>query len=81
MTGISHLPVLAMLNRSSVQASGSAGCFACGATFAPSEVSSYTDAGRTCVCPRCGNDCVIGDQSGFPISEKSLADARKAIFG
>ena len=79
--GLSQVAFLAMNNRSDVERSSHSGCFHCGKTFPSSEVAQHTDAGKTCICPKCGQDCVLGEASGFPINEKSLLDAKKYLFG
>ncbi len=53
------------------------GCFYCCQTFAPSEITEWTDEGQdgegvTALCPKCDVDSVIGDKSGFPITEEFL---------
>lgn len=55
------------------------GCFYCLAIFAPDEISDWledgfgiSDAGVTALCPHCGIDSVIGDRSGFPVTEEFL---------
>lgn len=54
------------------------GCFYCCATFPPSEILDWIDAdlngvGQTALCPKCGIDSVIGDKSGFDVSDRFLA--------
>ena len=68
------------------------GCFYCGATYSPGEITDWTDwpdgtpegfeaeYGETALCPRCGIDSVIGSASGFPISEDFLASMRVRWF-
>jgi hypothetical protein len=65
-------------HRAEVASSNLCGCFYCCATFLPGEILDWVDEdpqgqGRTALCPRCGIDSVIGDQSGFPISEEFLS--------
>lgn len=66
-------------NQSEIEASRLCGCFRCMQIFPPSEiiawggldVSDFEDpdaaAQGTALCPRCGSESVIGDQSGYPI--------------
>ena len=81
MISASHLPSVAFKNKSMVEQSGKAGCFRCCKVFGPKEVAHHTDGGQTCVCPNCGHDCVVGDASGFEVSEENLQKASKVIFG
>jgi len=58
-----------------VLASGSCGCFHCGAVFPPAEIEDWIDAVAeedTPLCPKCGIDSVIGDMSGFPVTQEFL---------
>lgn len=72
------MPKFAMKNRQEVENSTLAGCFYCCATFDPKEVKEYTDNDKTCICPKCGIDAVVGNM-GIPdeINEEKL---RKAQF-
>jgi hypothetical protein len=54
------------------------GCFYCCSTFSPTAILDWVDEGldglgQTALCPKCGIDSVIGDKSGFEISERFLA--------
>ena len=45
--------------------------------FPPAEILDWVDEdetgmGQTALCPKCGTDSVIGDRSGFPITEEFL---------
>ena len=59
---------------------GSEACayFGCLATFPPSAVEQWTDAGKgrskgdTALCPRCGVDSLIGSESGYPVTQEFL---------
>ena len=51
------------------------GCFYCAKVFKPSEIVDRTvePTGKdTAICPYCGIDSVIGDSSGYPITEEFL---------
>jgi len=49
------------------------GCFHCLAIFSPSEIEQWVlDISGTAICPRCGIDSVIGESSGYPITEGFL---------
>lgn len=79
--GLSQLPSLAFKNKSLVQGSKSVGCYHCGKVFEPKEVTLYTDGDQTCLCPHCGVDSLIGDMTGFPVTESSMQDAHSYLFG
>jgi hypothetical protein len=75
-------------HRAEIVGSAVCGCFYCCATFAPKAIKAWVDEsaeeggqGRTALCPKCGIDSVIGDQSGFPISRDFLAKMRRHWFG
>jgi hypothetical protein len=79
--GLHQLPHLAFKNKGLVQGSKLAGCYHCGKTFESKEIKDFTDNGQTCLCPSCGIDSIVGDMSGFPITETSMQDAHKYLFG
>jgi hypothetical protein len=72
-------------HREEVMASGFCGCFCCCSIFRPSEIQAWADRlrgkGRTALCPKCGNDSVLGDKSGYPIAKEPLAKMRDYWFG
>ena len=59
-------------HRVELEASVVAGCFYCCEVFAPSEIDDWVDGGDCALCPRCGIDSVIGDASGFAVSDKKF---------
>src|SRR5215470_5782451 len=61
--------------------SGLCGCFGCLDVFEFKHVREWTDGGLTALCPSCGIDSVIGDASGFPITEEFLAAMEARWFG
>lgn len=63
----------------------SSGCFYCCSTFEPSLIEKWVDEdaageGQTALCPHCGIDSVIGDQSGWEISVEFLRTMRQYWF-
>ena len=60
-------------HREEILRSALCGCFYCRKTFAPAEIEDWVDwvadERATALCPRCGIDSVIGDASGYPITE------------
>jgi len=87
----SHERVLAahkrsIRHRNEIELSKVCGCFYCGYIFAPNEVSEWIDKngkgiGQTAMCPKCGIDSVIGDNSGFPITKEFLSAMCSHCFG
>jgi len=69
------------LNLTEVLASELCGCFYCGSLFKPAKIKEWVDAGQTAVCPRCGIDAVIGDDSGVSLSPEFLAKMEEYWFG
>ena len=57
------------------------GCFYCMRIFPSTEITQWVaDPGGTAVCPYCGVDSVIGESSGYPITEEFLAKMYKHWF-
>jgi hypothetical protein len=56
------------------------GCFHCMKIFHPTEIIEWCDNGQTAICPHCGIDAVIGESSGFPITEPFLGEMHKEWF-
>lgn len=62
------------------------GCFYCFAIFDPVEIEEWIvednpcDSQGTAICPYCGIDSVIGESSGFPLTEEFLKKMRDYWF-
>ena len=59
-------------HRDEILKSKSCGCFDCLSIFQPSDIKEWTDSQETALCPKCGIDSVIGDESGYPITKEFL---------
>lgn len=63
------------------------GCFYCEKIFHPAQITDWIvidndcDALGTARCPYCGIDAVIGESSGFPITEEFLSGMHHRWFG
>ncbi len=70
-------------NRAEVQASECCGCFHCGATCAARAVDQWYTARHesSALCPECGIDAVLGDASGYPLTEAFLGGMRLRWYG
>jgi hypothetical protein len=68
-------------NRRDIEKSTICGCFYCRQTFVPAKIKEWIDeADQTALCPFCGIDSVIGDRSGFEITEEFLRVMREFWF-
>lgn len=57
------------------------GCFYCLNIFSPTEIVSWIpDKSGTAVCPYCNVDSVIGESSGYPITEAFLKEMKDEWF-
>lgn len=60
-------------NREQIERSKQCGCFSCCHIFPASEVTDYVSLNEpTSICPYCHIDSVIGDASGYPITEEFM---------
>lgn len=55
------------------------GCFYCLKIFSPTSITEWLneengDSGGTALCPFCGIDSVIGESSGYPITETFMKE-------
>lgn len=72
-------------HRKEIEASKICGCFYCEKTFRPTDISDWTDTDgerhqQTALCPHCGIDSVVGDHSGFEITDTFLRAMHDAWF-
>ncbi len=67
-------------HKDEIRSSTLCGCFACLKQFSPSAIDVWLDAEGTAICPYCSVDAVIGDKSGYPVSEAFLADMKRMWF-
>jgi hypothetical protein len=80
-------------NKSALMKSKICGCFYCISTFTPDGIEHWHGeenmrgnnnpkaASATALCPNCGIDSVLGDASGFPITESFLIAMYEQYFG
>lgn len=70
-------------NEASIRKSKECLCFHCNNLFPPSEIQDWVnDAhGRTALCPYCRIDSVIGDEAGYPFTEKFILAMNGYWFG
>ena len=70
-------------NEESIRKSKECLCFHCNNLFPPSEIQDWVnDAhGRTALSPYCRIDSVIGDEAGYPFTEKFILAMNGYWFG
>ena len=69
-------------NRKQLEQSSVCGCFYCRKIFNPNEITEWIpEKSGTALCPYCGIDSVIGESSGFPITEQFLYKMNQYWFG
>lgn len=68
-------------DREQIERSNQCGCFSCCHIFPASEVTDYVSLDEpTSICPYCHIDSVIGDASGYPITEEFMWKMNKRWF-
>ena len=69
-------------NKNALMGDNRCGCFNCMKIFSPSEINQYINDKpmETAVCPYCGVDSVIGESSGYPITEEFLMSMHSRWF-
>ena len=69
-------------NRKQMEQSSICGCFYCGKIFDPLEIQEWIpEKAGTAICPYCNIDSIIGESTGFPITEEFLEEMRQYWFG
>lgn len=68
-------------NKISLQKDKVCGCFYCLNIFSPDKIERYIkDEIGTAMCPYCGIDSVIGESSGYPITDEFLRQMKEYWF-
>ena len=72
-------------HRKQILASEQCACFYCGEDFPPSLIGEWVDEdeneiGQTALCPICGIDSVLGDNSGLELSKEFLSGMHEVWF-
>ncbi len=68
-------------NKNKLENDKRCGCFYCLKIFSPSEIREWIkDSCGTALCPYCGTDSVIGEYSGFPVTEEFLSEMKEYWF-
>lgn len=67
-------------HRAEIESSAVCGCFYCLSIFPPSAIKEWIDDNATALCPGCPVDSVIGDASGFPVSDPKFLTAMHGLW-
>jgi hypothetical protein len=67
-------------NSGELEKSVKAGCFGCESIFPAKDVCGWIDEGYTALCPHCSTDCVVGDASGFELTDELLKRLHSQYF-
>lgn len=76
---IENLAQFSKKNKEFLEKSTLCGCYFCSSTFHPNQIKEWTDEGETGLCPICGIDSVVGDQS-VRFNEEYLSKAKEFWF-
>lgn len=80
MSDITKFPIISMNNKTTITQSNNVGCYSCLKIYPKEEVITFTDMGKTGVCPHCLVDTIVGDSCGFTLNEEILTKAKKYWF-
>jgi hypothetical protein len=67
-------------HRALLTTSGICGCFHCLSVFGHLEIRKWTQHETTALCPRCGEDAVIGDASRPGLTRRILEEMHKRWY-
>lgn len=84
MSGHRQVHSKAAHNRTEIGSSSICGCFHCCKSFAAKDVVTWIKERKggddTAMCPHCGIDSVIGDASGYPVTDDEFLHQMKAYW-
>ena len=67
-------------HRAELEASSRCACFFCFRSFATADIKAWIDADTTALCPGCGVDAVLGNNTTHPISDGFLRKMHQHYF-
>ncbi|OZM56725.1 cytoplasmic protein [Lottiidibacillus patelloidae] len=67
-----HAHRFSSYHRQELENDDTCGCFYCIKIFSPPDIEQWIDNAQTALCPYCGIDSIIGESSGYPITETFL---------
>jgi|LakMenE01Jun11ns_1017448.scaffolds.fasta_scaffold8329010_1 hypothetical protein len=79
MIEINNFSKISLKNKELIEKSKKCGCYYCLKIFESKEIKKWTDEKNTAICPYCGIDSVVGDNS-VNITPEILAEANKYWF-
>ena len=68
-------------NRDGLLPGTQAACYHCLNVFPAEEVTEFTDAEETALCPKCGIDAVLPQHAGYSFEKDNLIRMRAFWFG
>lgn len=71
---------LSVRNRAALSRSDVCGCFYCLAILTPDAITEWTAFDDSALCPKCGIDSVLAQDSGYPITAAFLACMHERWF-
>ncbi len=80
MKAIEEASKYSIRNRKQVENSSICGCYYCLKIFKPKEINDWIDNDTTAMCPYCDIDSVLGNASGYEITEEALEELHKYWF-
>jgi hypothetical protein len=67
-------------HRVEIERSHNVGCFYCCQTYEASLIDIWVGEDDTALCTKCGIDAVVGDASGFPITDQSFLKSMNKVW-
>lgn len=79
-THLKQAPIYAMKNKHRIVGSTKCGCYSCLEVFPKGDIKEWTDKDETALCPHCGVDAVIPDETGVELTAANLKIAHDFWF-
>ena len=67
-------------HRAEIERSVRVGCFHCCEIYEASLIDIWVGEDDTALCTKCGIDAVIGDASGFPVTDRSFLKSMNKVW-
>lgn len=82
MSDIIEAHKFSIRHKSNLEKDEICGCFYCLEIFSPDEITYWVNDGAdsTAICPHCGIDSIIGQSSGYPITQDFLKEMNDYWF-
>ncbi len=78
---ISEASEYSIRNRDGLVEGSKAACYYCMQVYPSEEITEFTDAGDTALCPYCGIDAVLPEHVGYAFTPENLKAMRAFWFG